>query len=132
MDQKSPITQSVFLLFVHMLFFIVLCACALHARPCSSSRCGWMLELKSSSPMPSAWAASPLWEVTMPMTITATGKKKRKQAQTIGRMIWRRFSCFRCVVLLNAASFCTFCTTEFPFFTRHVHGSLRSLRCRVD
>lgn len=33
-----------------------------------------MLEPKSSSLMPSAWAVSLLWEVTMPMTITATGK----------------------------------------------------------
>lgn len=37
-------------------------------------RYGWMQEPKSSSPMPSAWAVSLLWEVTMPTTITATGK----------------------------------------------------------
>lgn len=36
-------------------------------------RYGWTLEPKSSSLMPSAWAVSLLWEVTMPMTITATG-----------------------------------------------------------
>lgn len=41
-------------------------------------RYGWMLEPKSSSLMPSAWAVSLLWEVTMPMTITATGKHQQR------------------------------------------------------
>lgn len=35
-------------------------------------RYGWTLGPKSSSLMPSAWAASLRWEVTMPTTITAT------------------------------------------------------------
>ena len=37
-------------------------------------RYGWMQEPKSSSPMPSAWAVSLLLGVTIPTTITATGK----------------------------------------------------------
>lgn len=37
-------------------------------------RYGLMPELKSSSPMPSAWVVSLLLEVTMPTTITAIGK----------------------------------------------------------
>lgn len=42
-----------------------------------SFRYGSMLEPKSFSLMPSAWAVSRLWEVTMPTTTTATGKKKK-------------------------------------------------------
>lgn len=38
-----------------------------------------MLEPKSSSPMPSAWAVSLLWEVTIPTTITVTSNTIRIQ-----------------------------------------------------
>lgn len=37
-------------------------------------RYGWMQELRSFSHMPSAWAASQLWEVTTSITTTATSK----------------------------------------------------------
>lgn len=37
-------------------------------------RYGWMLGLRSSSPMPSAWVASPRWEATTNTTTTATSK----------------------------------------------------------
>ena len=40
----------------------------------TTHRYGWTLEPKSSSPMLSAWAVSLLLGVTIPTTITATGK----------------------------------------------------------
>ncbi|TMS05097.1 Sodium- and chloride-dependent GABA transporter 2 [Larimichthys crocea] len=40
---------------------------------CLTHRYGWMLELRSSSPMPFAWVASLPWEATTNITTTATG-----------------------------------------------------------
>lgn len=106
---KNILVLKVFLLLVHLFFFIVLCARALHARPCS--RCGWMLELKSSSPMPSAWAASLLWEVTMPMTITATGKKKKRNGlRLLAGWFSDDFSYFHRVGLAERGFICSYCS----------------------
>lgn len=41
--------------------------------PPTPGRCGWTLGLRSSSPMPLAWASSLRWAVTTPTTTTATG-----------------------------------------------------------
>ena len=43
-------------------------------------RYGWMLGLRSSSLMPSAWVASPRWEVTTNTTTTATSKDRKDDA----------------------------------------------------